>query len=134
MNEELKRIKSKDFSKIDEQLYDDLSRADNLTTTFGQLSDFQRFLMEQISSLNQGQPNSNSNIIAKSIAKNFDHLKESLVKCSRIQERCEKTKVIMLKNQLKSVKEELKEAKRTINQQIKDAGMKNDEQIRACFQ
>jgi hypothetical protein len=72
MNEELKRIRSKDFTKMDENLFENLSRAENLSSTLTQLSDFQRYLMEQITSINQAQPEAKSNLIAKSIAKNFD--------------------------------------------------------------
>jgi hypothetical protein len=43
--------------------------------------------MEQITSINQTQPEAKSSLIAKSIAKNFDYLKESLVKCSRMHGR-----------------------------------------------
>jgi hypothetical protein len=55
--------------------------------------------------MDKRQPSSNSSLIAKSIARNFDHLKESLVKCSRIEEKCEKVKVIALKEQLQSLRE-----------------------------
>lgn len=75
MDEELKRIRSKDFTSIDERLFENLSRADNLTSTLTHLSDFQKFLMEQISSLNQAPLGTKSTLIAKSIAKNFDSLK-----------------------------------------------------------
>jgi hypothetical protein len=71
--------------------------------------------MDQITNLNHSQPNSNSSLIAKSIARNFDHLKESLVKCSRIKEKCEKSKIVILKDQLGSLREELRLAKKTIN-------------------
>lgn len=55
--------------------------------------------------MDKNKLSSNSSLIAKSIARNFDHLKESLVKCSRIQEKCEKVKVIALKEQLQSLRE-----------------------------
>jgi hypothetical protein len=104
MNEELKRIRSKDFSQLDEKIYEDKHRADNLDATLLHLTDFQKFLIEQIANLDKNQPNSNSNLIAKSIARNFDHLKESLVKCSRIQDRCVKEKVMGLRENLQSLK------------------------------
>ncbi len=104
MNEELKRIKSKDFSQLDEKIYEDKHRADNLDSTLLHLTDFQKFLIEQIANLDKNQSNSNSNLIAKSIARNFDHLKESLAKCSRIQDRCVREKVIGLKENLQSLR------------------------------
>lgn len=85
-----------------------MSRADNLTSTLTHLSDFQKFLMEQISSLNSTSAQSKSSLIAKSIAKNFDELKESLVKCSRLKVRPDISLANSLKEQISSLKKELK--------------------------
>lgn len=38
MQEELQRIKKKDYSQIDEKLFENMLRADNLTSTLSQLS------------------------------------------------------------------------------------------------
>jgi hypothetical protein len=81
--------------------------------------------MEQISSLNTAQPESKSNIIVKSIAKNFDDLKESLVKVSRLQVRPEKSLVSGLKGQLDSLKEEVKEINSDIKEKIRETSNKN---------
>jgi len=93
------------FSKIDEKIFEEQSKTDNICATLSHLSDFQKFLLEQIANMDKNQPSSNSSLIAKSIARNFDHLKESLVKCSRIQDKCEKVKVVALKEQLQSLRE-----------------------------
>ena len=63
--------------------------------------------MEQIKNLNQA-PGTKSTLIAKSIAKNFDDLKESLVKCSRLQIKPEKSLVLSLKDQIESLKTQLR--------------------------
>lgn len=130
MNEELKRIRSKDFTSIDQKLYENLSRADNLTSTLSHLSDFQRFLMEQISSLNHNSSGVKSTLIAKSIAKNFDDLKESLVKCSRLQIKPEKSLFANLKAQVQSLKKELSETKNEMKQQSNSIAIKSSEAIK----
>lgn len=37
MNDELKRIKAKDYSKIDQTLFENMARTDNLSSTLSQL-------------------------------------------------------------------------------------------------
>jgi hypothetical protein len=63
--------------------------------------------LEQINSLNHDPTSASSNTIAKSIAKNINGLKESLVRCSKIQERTERTDkktVVALKAQVEDLK------------------------------
>ena len=52
MEQELQRIRGKDYSAIDQTLFEQMGRADDLSHTLPQLSDFQRFLMAQIATLN----------------------------------------------------------------------------------
>lgn len=100
MNEELKRIREKDYSTIDEKLFENLARTDNLSSTLSHLSEFQQFLIQQINGLNH--PNQN-NHISHSISKNFENLKESLVKCSRAINQVDRKSVDSLKKNLKNI-------------------------------
>ena len=100
MNEELKRIREKDYSTIDEKLFENLARTDNLSSTLSHLSEFQQFLIQQINGLNH--PNQNNNI-SHSISKNFENLKESLVKCSRAINQVARKSVDSLKKNLKNI-------------------------------
>lgn len=102
-----------------------MSRADNLTSTLTHLSDFQKFLMEQISSLNNASVQNKSSLIARSIAKNFDDLKESLVKCSRLQARPDISLVNSLKEQISSLRKELKQVQERVQSQVDEAVRKN---------
>lgn len=81
--------------------------------------------MEQISSLNNTSAQSKSSLIAKSIAKNFDDLKESLVKCSRMQVRPDISLVNSLKEQISSLRKELKQVKEKVKQQVNETVLKN---------
>ena len=84
MESEIRRIRNRDFSDIDNKLYENLERAENLTSALSHLSDFQRFLMEQIDHLETpDKKGPQRNPLARSIAKNFDNLRTSLVRCSQ---------------------------------------------------
>ena len=86
MEAELRKIRERDFSDIDDRLYENLERTDSLTSALSHLSDFQRFLMEQIDTLQiSSAPTATRNPLARSIAKNFDNLRTSLVRCSKVQ-------------------------------------------------
>lgn len=51
MQEEINRIKNKDFSNIDERLYGALGFTNELDTTIAQLAELQRYLKSQIDNI-----------------------------------------------------------------------------------
>lgn len=105
MNEELKRIRQKDYSLIDQTLFENIARTDNISSTLSHLTDFQQFLMQQIKLLNHPQK-SNEASLASSINKNFDTLRESLVNCSRIRTQNEdKSRAATVKKTLSEVRQ-----------------------------
>ncbi len=53
MNEELKRIKEKDYTKVDTKLLENMSKADNLDYTITHLSELQKFLIDQINNIDK---------------------------------------------------------------------------------
>lgn len=56
MQEELNRIRSKDFSHIDERLYNNLGMTSELDQTIAQLAELQKYLKSQIDSIeDEGQ-------------------------------------------------------------------------------
>ena len=111
MDLELQRIKDKDYSTIDETLFENMSKADNLTSTMSHLTQFQQFLMQQINTLNQpDQPNQQTAAasLQSSITKNFDTLRESLVHCKQITScQSDNAPMTVLKKKISSLKEEL---------------------------
>lgn len=59
-----------------------MTKADNLSSALYQLSDFQKFLMEQIATLSKEEQTSRISRINTSIVQNIDELKHSILKCS----------------------------------------------------
>lgn len=51
MQEELNRIRNKDYSQIDEKLYGNMGMATELDTTLAQLAELQKYLKSQIDSI-----------------------------------------------------------------------------------
>lgn len=51
MQEELNRIRNKDYSLIDEKLYGNMGIANDLDTTLAQLAELQKYLKSQIDSI-----------------------------------------------------------------------------------
>jgi hypothetical protein len=89
-----------------------MTRADNLNSTLTHLSEFQKFLMEQITNLNQPAKVTASSAIANNISKNFDSLRESLVKCSRAIGQNERKSIVNLKKTLTSLESVVKDLKK----------------------
>jgi hypothetical protein len=48
MQEEILRIKQKDFTALDNKLFENLEKADYINSTLSNLEEFQKFLMTQI--------------------------------------------------------------------------------------
>jgi chromosome segregation ATPase len=127
MEEELQRIRGKDYSQIDQNLFENMGRADDLSATLTQLSDFQRFLMAQIASLNDPQ-STPAQALKKSIAKNIDVLRESLVQCSRMRERNDLgagEKIGEVRRKVGEVRAEVKEVKREVRRRVKEVVEEN---------
>lgn len=127
MEQELQRIRGKDYSQIDQNLFEQMGRADDLSATLTQLSDFQRFLMAQIASLNDPQ-STPAQALKNSIAKNIDVLRESLVQCSRLRERNDPgtaEKVAELRRKVAEVGAEVKAVKGEVGRRVREAVEEN---------
>ena len=53
MNEELKRIRDKDYSKLDERLFNNIGMTDDLDETLNKLASLQKYLMTQIDTMEE---------------------------------------------------------------------------------
>lgn len=80
--------------------------------------------MDQITNLNQTSKVSPSSTIANNISKNFECLRESLVKCSRAINQNDRKSIVNLKKTLSSLEGLVKNLQRDISQQIKDTCQK----------
>ena len=97
-------------------------RTDNLTSTLSHLSQFQQFLMQQINSINQNDPQTATASLQKSININFDTLRQSLVHCSRIV--CHNQSgatAVTLKKKVISLQDEIKKIKLEVRKEIQES-------------
>lgn len=108
MNKEIERIKSKDYSDIDQRLFSTLHSSNNIDSTISSLAEFQNFLKQQISKV-QNSEDRESLLKASHVL--FNKPEKSCCNC--------REKVMQLHHQIIKLKRYLKHSREGVMREVK---------------
>lgn len=115
MNEELQRIRDKDYSKLDQRLFNNLGITDDLDETLSKLASLQKYLMTQIDTMEESDKKEvalKASQIVMEMESRIDFNRHPQCNClSNFREIC---------SQVGKVKKSLKNFQESLKRQLRD--------------